>query len=510
MAVSIPIISEFNSQGVKKAIAEFKQLETKGQKAGFLLKKAMLPATAAIGALAAGALKAVNAASDLAEAQSKVNVIFGDGAMAITEFSKTAAKQIGQSRQSVMDAAGTFGTFGKAAGLSGTQLSDFAIKFTKLASDIASFSNATPEEVITSLGAGLRGEAEPLRRFGVLLSQEAIELEAVNMGLVKFTKNSALVKRATVAVEKAQYKYTQAVARFGPDSIQAREAMAAYEVAQDRLSKQMAGKMDKLTQEQKILAATSLIYKQTGDAQGDFERTGSGLANQQRKLTAEFENLKTTLGQALLPVMEELMPHLTSFAQWASENPGTVKMMAAAIMILAGSIIAVNVAMMANPISLLIAGLVLLGLGVVTAYQKFEKFRNVVNGVFNGVAATIEWIVNFWIDSFNRIITGINLISPFKDIPKIPGLKLPRLGNDQDSSGGIKVPAMADGGLVTQPTLALIGEAGPEMVVPLSKMGNMGDHQVNIYVNGGDPQAVVDALRRYYRQNGPIPVAVSF
>ena len=67
---------------------------------------------------------------------------------------------------------------------------------------------------------------------------------------------------------------------------------------------------------------------------------------------------------------------------------------------------------------------------------------------------------------------------------------------------------MANGGIVTSPTLALIGEAGPEAVVPLSKMGGMGNN-VTIHVNGGDPNAVVDALRTYMRQNGSIPIRVS-
>jgi hypothetical protein len=69
------------------------------------------------------------------------------------------------------------------------------------------------------------------------------------------------------------------------------------------------------------------------------------------------------------------------------------------------------------------------------------------------------------------------------------------------------IPRLAAGGIVSSPTLALIGEAGPEAVVPLSGSNrpNMGN-TFNVYVNGGDPNAIVDALRRYNRANGPIPV----
>jgi chromosome segregation ATPase len=72
------------------------------------------------------------------------------------------------------------------------------------------------------------------------------------------------------------------------------------------------------------------------------------------------------------------------------------------------------------------------------------------------------------------------------------------------------MPFMADGGIVNKPTVAMIGESGSEAVIPLSQLGNMGSStNVTINVNGGDPNAVVDALRKYMRQNGSIPIRTS-
>jgi hypothetical protein len=72
------------------------------------------------------------------------------------------------------------------------------------------------------------------------------------------------------------------------------------------------------------------------------------------------------------------------------------------------------------------------------------------------------------------------------------------------------IPMLAAGGIVTGPTLAMIGEAGPEAVIPLDRMSQMGGGTtVNINVNGGDPQSVVNALRTYMRQNGSVPIRVS-
>jgi hypothetical protein len=70
------------------------------------------------------------------------------------------------------------------------------------------------------------------------------------------------------------------------------------------------------------------------------------------------------------------------------------------------------------------------------------------------------------------------------------------------------VEYLAEGGIVTRPTLAVIGEAGPEAVVPLSRggaaMGAGATYQIT--VNALDPQAagraVVDAIRAYERSNG--------
>jgi len=72
------------------------------------------------------------------------------------------------------------------------------------------------------------------------------------------------------------------------------------------------------------------------------------------------------------------------------------------------------------------------------------------------------------------------------------------------------IPFMADGGIVNKPTIAMIGESGSEAVIPLSQLGSMGGGtSVTINVNGGDPNAVVDALRKYMRQNGSIPIRTS-
>jgi ElaB/YqjD/DUF883 family membrane-anchored ribosome-binding protein len=121
------------------------------------------------------------------------------------------------------------------------------------------------------------------------------------------------------------------------------------------------------------------------------------------------------------------------------------------------------------------------------------------------------------VDAGNALVAGISaVVAKYQLRLSSKGLterqlkRLQRnLGVDVDFvlSGGI--PALADGGIVTGPTLALIGEAGPEAVVPLDRMGSMGGNNVTINVQGADPNAVVDALRTYMFRNGSVPIRVT-
>ncbi len=72
MALTIPIISEFGDKGIKRAIAEFKQLKTTGEKAQFAIKKAALPAVLALGALAGMAHKTLAAGEAAATANARI------------------------------------------------------------------------------------------------------------------------------------------------------------------------------------------------------------------------------------------------------------------------------------------------------------------------------------------------------------------------------------------------------------------------------------------------------
>lgn len=237
---------------------KFKRL---GKVAGTALAGGLVTAGAAV-------VKFGQQASDLGETQSKVAQIFGEeSSAALDKFAETAGKNLGQSKQQALDAAATFGIIGKSAGKSGTDLVKFSTQMTGLAGDLASFNNSTPEEAIEAIGSAMRGEAEPIRKYGVLLDDATLRAEALELGLIKSVKEG-------------------------------------------------------LTPQQKALAAQAAILKQTKDAQGDFARTSDGLANKQRILKAEFNNLTTEVGQKALPVMLDVTNAALGLVEGFEEGTG--------------------------------------------------------------------------------------------------------------------------------------------------------------------------------------------
>ena len=328
MAITIPILTTFNGRGIDRSVAQFKSLETKGQKANFLLRKAAIPAAAALGGLALGAKAAVSAASDLGEETSKSEAIFGKTAATVQKFAGEQGAAFGLSKTAALDAANSMAVYGKAAGLTGSELGTFSTDLVKLSGDLASFSNVDVQTAADALKSGLAGESEPLKKFGILMNDATLKATALRMGLIKTTKNA-------------------------------------------------------LTPQQKVLAANRLIFEQTTDAQGDAARTSGSFANKQRQLTATLENMKAELGQALLPIVEKFAGWLTKVAGFLAQNTGLLKVAAVAIGALSAAILILNAVMkiqnaimLASPwawIALAIAGVVTAVIAVEAKFGIFSK-----------------------------------------------------------------------------------------------------------------------------------------
>ena len=253
----------------------------------------------------------------------------------------------------------------------------------------------------------------------------------------------------------------------------------------------------------------------------ELSKTFGGAAAEAADTTAgKFQTLKIQMGElkegigaSLLPVVESLLPFLQGMADWASKNPETFKIIAGAIGGVAISIMAINTAMALNPIGLIVIGIGLLIAALAIAYRKFEGFRDIVRIVVNNIAGNFEFMANAFITTINVLIKGINLVKFGKDIPSLSSVSIGRMGGEGAAAGdggnGFgNLTKMATGGIVTSPTMALIGEAGPEAVIPLNKAGGLG---MNITVNAGlvsTPdqigQDIIAVIQKAQRRSGTV------
>ena len=217
-----------------------------------------LAAAFAVREIAKFTTEVVTLASDMNETLTKSNVVFGEQADALIKWADSAALSMGMSKSEALSAAATYGNFFRSMGLASDVSAVMAQNLVKLASDLASFNNIDPSVALDKLRAGLAGEVEPLRALGVNLTAATIEAKAMEMGIM----------------------------RAGDEITAATRAQASY----------------------------ALILEQTATAQGDFARTSDGLANQQRILKATWTDLRTTLGDAFLPLATTLTTALSASA----------------------------------------------------------------------------------------------------------------------------------------------------------------------------------------------------
>jgi len=464
MAIKIPIISEFDSKGLDKAVKEFQSLEGAGAKAGYAVKKAALPAAAAVGALGYALAGATKAAMEDQAAQ--------------VELARTL--NISASATDAQIAA-----------------TENMISKMSLASGIAD------DDLRPALANLVRGTKD------IGKAQEGLSL-AMDIS----TATGKDLATVSDALSKAYAGNMKGLKSLSPEMAALIKDGADLNTVMDVLGGTFGG-------------ATA---EAAGTAEGQMKRFGIAIAE-----------AKENIGAALIPVVEKALPLLTGLGAWAQENTTTFLVIAGLIGGIAAAIVAVNIALkvynaiqvitnaltavwnallLANPITLVVLAVVAL-IAILTAlYFKFDGVRKIVDTVFDAITTGVK----FSFDAIKTYFTAVLNIykSIFNGIASLWNNTIGKLSFEFPSwvpgLGGKgfsvpNIPMLAEGGIVTGPTLAMIGEAGPEAVVPLNKMGAMGGVTVN--VNGGLAtsaeigQAVVNAIRAYNRSAGPANIQVA-
>lgn len=233
----------------------------------------------------------VNAAADLQQSVGSVETVFGDSAKQMLAWSDQAAQAVGLSKNEYNEFATLVGSQLQNFGMS---VEDSAAKTNDLISlgaDLSSMFGGTTADAVDALSAALKGEMDPIEKYGISLNDATLKAQAASMGL------------------------------------------GDLYAAGDRNAKMQA-----------TLAA---ITAQSGKAVGNFAREADTAQGQQQRMAAAFENAKAALGEALLPALTAAAAALAQMAQWVQANASWLTPLAIALGVAAAAVLAVNAAMSA-------------------------------------------------------------------------------------------------------------------------------------------------------------------
>lgn len=444
---------------------------------GGLAKKAGVAVAAGLataGAAAAGlAVKSIGLASDLQQSMGGVDAVFKETASQVHDFAAKASMAAGLSKNSYNELATVIGTTLKNAGTPMSELAGVTDTLISRAADMAATFGGPVTDASNAMASALRGEFEPLRKYGVSLSQAEINSRA----LADTGKKTA----------------------------------------------------DSLTKQEKALAAQALIMEQSTDAAGAFARESNTLAGQTERLKAEMENLGASVGTALLPILTDLatwatttgLPALKEFGHWVKDElwpalkqgyetiaPGLKQ----ALDVLGGGVgensikwkelgtfitgtvipflselfkvilpaVAANIRMNADALAF--------------AWSAFQKFTEIATAAIAGVISTIAGLLKTWgnmlvalgkVPGFDwateagESLLGASqkadgLANSIRNIPQAWRVRIdvdqfihPVQGRIADGSGGFINPGMrAAGGPVLAGQPYIVGEKRPELFIP--------------------------------------------
>ena len=222
-------------------------------------KSSILSAFGAVGGIYAainGIKKSIDIASDLTEVQNVVDVTFGNFKDKIESLADVSIPELGMSELTVKQIASRFQAMGTAMGIARGEMADMSVDLTRLAGDMSSFYNVAQEDVARSLQSVFTGETEPLRKYGLDLTQATLKEWALKNGIDADIKSMS-------QMEKTMLRY------------------------------------------QYVMANTTA-------AQGDFIRTADTWANQVRILKEQLKQLAGVLGTAFINALKPLVSALNS------------------------------------------------------------------------------------------------------------------------------------------------------------------------------------------------------
>lgn len=244
--LSAPKALKSLNASLKSTVSQIKQV-----------KNGILSALGVVGGITAiisGIKKSIDVRSDVTEAQNVIDVTFGRYKDLVEDMAKTSIRDFGISELAVKNTAGRYQAMGTAAGIARKEMAKMSTTLTGLSADMASFYNQSQEDVAKSLQSVFTGETEPLRKYGIDLTQATLKEWAMKQGL--------------------------------------------------------DANIQSMSQAEKIMLRYNYVLDNSAAAQGDFARTSGTWANQIRILKEQLTQLASVLGTAFINALKPLVTAL--------------------------------------------------------------------------------------------------------------------------------------------------------------------------------------------------------
>lgn len=465
--LAVKIVTD--AKGATKGFDDLDKSSDRAAKGG--LKAASAAAAAVSAALVVMAVKAVDAASQLQQSTGAAQAVFGEFSEEVIKNSKGAADALGLSASAYQNLAAVIGSQLKNAGTPMTEIAGKTDDLISLGADLAATFGGDVADAVGAVSSLMRGERDPIERYGVSITQAGINAYKAANGLDNLT-----------------------------------------------------GAADAQANSQ---AALALLYEQTAAAQGQFGRESDTLAGQQARLNATWENAQAALGTALLPLMTQLASILTVVAQWAVENEAAFQALVLVFAAATAAVWLLNIAMAANPIGLIIIAVAALIAIIVLLVANWETVAEVAAEVWGAVIGWIQSVGQWFGDIFAAIGQWWDdLISGFRaGFDALFGWINDALGwfgsliGMQSNASTFQAPAAASAAFVAAPDLGIAAFGGVGLAAFAAGGSAVTNTDppaagtvVNVTVNGAlDPDAVgrqiQQILTRYGRNTGRLASA---
>lgn len=352
MAKPIVISVLADAAGVGRGVNEAEgYLGRLGSKAAAVAK---VVGVAVVAAGVAVAVSSVKAASEAEQSIGATQSIYGEYADSVISKSKEAAGAVGLSANEYRELGTVMGAMLKNAGTPMDQLAGKTDQLITLGSDLAATFGGTTAEAVSAVSSLMRGEADPIERYGVSIKQSDV--------------NARLAAQGLTGLAGQALKTAEAEARLG------------------------------------------LLFEQTGDAAGQFGRESGTLAGQQQRLTAYIDNMKVALGNRLLPVATTVFGYLNQYGPvvFAALERGfdamapTIAAVAAGLSDFAGGAVTSLGPVLAAAVPFIVS--------TVTALAGFSA--ELVSRLMPAVSTVLGWVGEFGPPAFAMLSGAVSALSP--------------------------------------------------------------------------------------------------